>query len=106
MIDKQKQRLEELKKTSNDPKLSHLFEEMARLEIMLDDLRDAELYRRNPNNPTQIKVEPAFYLYHKTLSAYKEIVRVLLKSCDDNGETSPLRDYLNNLKSRDTEEFD
>lgn len=101
MIDKQKQRLEELKKTSNDPKLSHLFEEMARLEIMLDDLRDVELYRRNPNNPTQIKVEPAFHLYHKTLSAYKEVVRVLLKSCDDSSEESPLRAYLKSIKSAD-----
>ena len=98
-----KNRLEELKKTSSDPKLTVIFEEMVRLESILEDLRGVELYRRNPNNPAQVKVNPAFFAYHKTLSAYKEIVRVLLTKCDDSNEESPLRAYLNQLSERRNE---
>ena len=103
MEEKYEKRLEELKKTSNDPKLSKLFEEMVKLEAELDDLSGVEKYRRNPNNPKQIKVDPAFYAYHKTLSAYKEIVRVLLGKCDDGEEESPLRAYLKELSERRNE---
>lgn len=99
MIDKQKKRLEELKKTSTDPKLQKLFEEMVKLERDLDELEGVEKYRRNPNNPAQIKVDPAFYAYHKTLSAYKEIVRVLLTKCDDGEDESPLRAYFKMLNT-------
>lgn len=94
MIDKQKKRLEELKKTSKDPKLQKLFEEMVKLEQELDDLSGVEKYRRNPKNPAQIKIDPAFYAYHKTLSSYKEIVRVLINKCDGGEDESPLRAYF------------
>lgn len=96
-----KNRLEELKKTSSDPKLTVIFEEMVRLESILEDLRGVELYRRNPNNPAQVKVNPAFFAYHKTLSAYKEIVRVLLNNCDTAEEDSPLRAYLKSIRERE-----
>ena len=99
MDEKYLKRLEELKKTSNDPKLQKLFEEMVKLERDLDELEGVEKYRRNPNNPAQIKVDPAFYAYHKTLSAYKEIVRVLLGKCDDGEEESPLRAYFKKLNT-------
>lgn len=97
MSEENKKRLEELKKTSNDAKLQKLFEEMVRLENTLDDLKECEMYRRNPNNPAEIKINPAFYAYHKTLGAYKEIIRVLLSNCEETTEESPLRAYLKTL---------
>lgn len=103
MTEKYEKRLEELKKNSNDPKLQKLFEEMVKLEAELDDLSGVEKYRRNPKNPKQIRVEPAFYAYHKTLSQYKEIVRVLLGKCDESEEESPLRAYLKQLSERRNE---
>lgn len=99
MDEKYQKRLEELKKTSNDPKLQKLFEEMVKLEQELDDLSGVEKYRRNPKNPAQIKIDPAFYAYHKTLSQYKEIVRVLLTKCDDGEDESPLRAYFKKLNT-------
>ena len=103
MIDKQKQRLEELKKSVKDLKVERLLVEMVNLESELDELEGVEKYRHNPNNPKQIKIDPAFYAYHKTLGAYKEIVRVLLTKCDDGDEESPLRAYLNQLSERRNE---
>ena len=103
MIDKQKQRLEELRKNVKDPKVERLLVEMVKLEADLDELEGVEKYRHNPNNPAQIKVDPAFYAYHKTLGAYKEIVRVLLTKCEGADEESPLRAYLNQLSERRNE---
>lgn len=103
MTDKQKQRFEELRKNVKDPKVERLLVEMVNLESELDELEGVEKYRHNPNNPAQIKVDPAFYAYHKTLGAYKEIVRVLLTKCDDGDEESPLRTYLNQLSKRRNE---
>ena len=103
MTDKQKQRLEELRKNVKDPKVERLLVEMVNLESELDELEGVEKYRHNPNNPKQIKIDPAFYAYHKTLGAYKEIVRVLLTKCDDGDEESPLRTYLNQLSERRNE---
>lgn len=103
MTDKQKQRFEELRKNVKDPKVERLLVEMVNLESELDELEGVEKYRHNPNNPKQIKINPAFYAYHKTLGAYKEIVRVLLTKCDDGDEESPLRAYLNQLSERRNE---
>lgn len=103
MTDKQKQRFEELRKNIKDPKVERLLVEMVNLESELDELEGVEKYRHNPNNPKQIKIDPAFYAYHKTLGAYKEIVRVLLTKCDDSDEESPLRAYLNQLSERRNE---
>lgn len=99
MTEAAEKRLAELKSTSSDPKLHQLFEEMVQLEIELDDLKQCEKYRRNPKNPAQVKINPAFYAYHKTLSAYKEIVRVIMANSNEGGETSPLREYLSKLRN-------
>ena len=49
-----------------------------------------------------MKISPAFYAYHRTLSSYKEIVRVLSKiSGESEEDISPLRQYLNGLNSDD-----
>lgn len=103
MLEKYEKRLNELKKSVKDPKVERLLVEMVNLESELDELEGVEKYRHNPNNPKQIKIDPAFYAYHKTLGAYKEIVRVLLTKCDDGDEESPLRAYLNQLSERRNE---
>lgn len=103
MLEKYEKRLNELKKSVKDPKVERLLVEMVNLESELDELEGVEKYRHNPNNPKQIKINPAFYAYHKTLGAYKEIVRVLLTKCDDGDEESPLRTYLNQLSERRNE---
>ena len=103
MLEKYEKRLNELKKSVKDPKVERLLVEMVNLESELDELEGVEKYRHNPNNPKQIKINPAFYAYHKTLGAYKEIVRVLLTKCDDGDEESPLRAYLNQLSERRNE---
>lgn len=93
-------RTDELAAFAKDPKTRRLVSEMIRLETELDALSPDRMphYRVNPNNPAQMKVTPAFYAYHKTLSAYKEIVRVLLKAAGgDGGEVSPLRAYLDSI---------
>ena len=103
MLEKYENRLNELRKSVKDPKVERLLVEMVKLEADLDELEGVEKYRHNPNNPKQIKIDPAFYAYHKTLGAYKEIVRVLLTKCDDGDEESPLRAYLNQLSERRNE---
>ena len=103
MLEKYEKRLEELRKNVKDPKVDRLLTEMVKLEADLDELDGVEKYRRNPKNPAQIKIDPAFYAYHKTLGAYKEIVRVLLTKCEGADEESPLRAYLNQLSERRNE---
>lgn len=103
MLEKYEKRLEELRKNVKDPKVERLLVEMVNLESELDELDGVEKYRHNPNNPAQIKVDPAFYAYHKTLGAYKEIVRVLLTKCEGADEESPLRAYLKELNERRNE---
>lgn len=95
-MDREKQ-LAELRK---DPKLARLVDEMLRLEGDLDELVKLPKMRKNPNDKTQVKLSPAFYAYHRTLSTYKEIVRVLSKiSGSDENEISPLREYLNRVNN-------
>lgn len=101
MIDKQNQRLEELKKIVKDKRLEYLVVKMVDLEQMLDQLSEAEKIHQNPNNPAQVKISQAFFAYHKTLGAYKECVKLLLSKTDDDSEESPLREYLRKVKNKD-----
>ena len=95
-MDREKQ-LAELRK---DPKLTRLVDEMLRLENDLDELEKLPKLRTNPKDKTKVKLSPAFYAYHRTLSSYKEIVRVLSKiSGSDENEISPLREYLNRVNN-------
>lgn len=96
-------RFEELKKAVNDARLNKLLEEMVRLEIELDKLGKTEMLHYNPADASQVKIRPAFYAYHKTLSAYKECVKLLVKQAEETEAESPLREYLKKIKSRDTE---
>ena len=79
-------RLEELRKLNNDSRFQALLVDMVELECQLDDLRQLPKYRVNPNNSAEVKISPAFYAYQKSLSAYKEIVKVLIKSTQGDDE--------------------
>jgi hypothetical protein len=94
-------RLEELRKLNNDTRVQALIVDMVELECQLDDLRQLPKYRVNPNNSAEVKISPAFYAYQKSLSAYKEIVKVLIKSTQgDDEEISPLREYLKTIEGK------
>ena len=103
MNDKEKaERLEKLRKLNDDIRVQALIVDMVELECQLDDLRKFPKYRVNPKNAAEMKVSPAFYAYQKTLSTYKELVKLLIKSTDDSSEEdSPLRAYLKTLKGKD-----
>lgn len=104
MADKYENRLKELKKAANDARLDKLLEEMVNLERELDALNSVKKFRLNlDNEKNPIKISPAFYAYHKTLSAYKECMKLIIKQVDDTEEESPLRQYLNSIKTRDSE---
>lgn len=103
MEDKYSKRLKELKNAANDPSLNKLLEEMVNLEKDLDALSTVEKYRLNPEAKTPIKISPAFYAYHKTLSAYKECMKLIIKQTGEIEEESPLRSYLKGLKNRDSD---
>lgn len=90
-------RIKQLKELATDIKTSRLIEEMIDLEKELDELKQFEFYKVNPKNKAQMKTTDAFYAYQKCLSAYKEIVKLLIKETG-NSETSPLREYLQKLK--------
>jgi hypothetical protein len=92
-------REEQLRALATDVKTAQLIEEMILLEKQLDDLKQVDFYRVHPKDKSKIKISPAFYAYHKCLAAYKEIVKLLLKTMGD-GEESPLRQYLNELRGR------
>lgn len=94
------ERIKKLRELATDIKTSQLIEEMIVLEQKLDELKQVDFYRFNPKDKSQVKISPAFYAYHKCLSAYKEIVKLLLVEMG-NSETSPLREYLQKLRSRE-----
>lgn len=92
-------RLNELKKSVSDPSVEKLLEKMVVLEADMEVLESVPRYRVNPKNPTQVRIEPAFFAYQKTLGAYKEIVKLVLKAAGGaDTETSPLREYLKSQK--------
>lgn len=98
MMDRKKQ----LEKLRSDPKLSRLVDEMLNLEHDLDELEKLPKIKHHPKDPEKVKISPAFYAYHRTLSSYKEIVRVLSKiSGESEDDISPLRQYLNGLNNDD-----
>ena len=96
---KNEERIARLRELATDVKTTQLIEEMILLEEKLDDLKQLEFYRVNPKNKSQVKISPAFYAYHKCLSAYKEIVKLLIVETG-SGENSPLREYLKKIKER------
>ncbi|MCR4640134.1 hypothetical protein [Ruminococcus sp.] len=99
MITNREERNNKLRKLATDVKTAQLIEEMITLEDQLDILKQKDFYKENPKNKAQIKVSPAFYAYHKCLSAYKECIKLLVATTG-SGETSPLREYLKSLREK------
>ena len=78
-----------------NPALKPLLNHMDSLEAQLKVLEAAPKFRVNPNNPEQQKILPAFYAYTKTLSAYKECLKLILAAEKGNEEDeSPLRQFV------------
>ena len=78
-----------------NPALKPLLAHMDSLEAQLKVLETAPKFKVNPNNPEQQKILPAFYAYTKTLSAYKECLKLILAAEKGNEEDeSPLRKFV------------
>ena len=78
-----------------NPALKPLLVHMDSLEAQLKVLESAPKIKINPNNPEQQKILPAFYAYTKTLSAYKECLKLILAAEKGNEEDeSPLRQFV------------
>ena len=78
-----------------NPALKPLLAHMDSLEAQLKVLEAAPKFKVNPNNPEQQKILPAFYAYTKTLSAYKECLKLVLAAEKGNEEDeSPLRNFV------------
>lgn len=78
-----------------NPALKPLLNHMDSLEAQLKVLEAAPKFKVNPNNPEQQKILPAFYAYTKTLSAYKECLKLILAAEKGNEEDeSPLRQFV------------
>lgn len=81
----------------NDIKLLPLVDDMVYLEGELDRLRDLPKIMVHPKDPSKQKATPAAKLYKEYLQQYVNVVKVLIKSSDDDGseEESPLRKWMN-----------
>ena len=86
---------EEAEEQEVNPALKPLLVHMDSLEAQLKVLESAPKIKINPNNPEQQKILPAFYAYTKTLSAYKECLKLILAAEKGNEEDeSPLRQFV------------
>jgi hypothetical protein len=96
-------RLAELLKLSDDITIRPLFEKMVLLEEHMEKLEALPWIRVNPRDTTQQKSTPAFFEHQKTLSQYKELVKIVCKVCGnfEPEEESPLRVYMKKLNERD-----
>lgn len=81
----------------NDIKLLPLVDDMVYLEGELDRLRDLPKIMVHPKDPSKQKATPAAKLYKEYLQQYVNVVKVLIKSADDDGaeDESPLRKWMN-----------
>jgi len=78
-----------------------LIDEIAFLEDQLKELRRYPFLAVNPKNPQQQRSTPAAKQYKEMLQQYSGCVKILISVIDNKGgkETSPLREYLNAMKT-------
>ena len=81
---------------------SKLIEDIVFLEIRLEELKKLPFIEVNPKNPIQQRPTPAAKQYKELLQQYNNCLKILLSAAKKDGveQTSPLREYLNSLKSR------
>lgn len=80
---------------------AQLIDEIAFIEMRLRDLRQYPFITVNPKNPAQQKPTAAAKQYKELLQQYNNCIKILLGVLGkiDTAEISPLREYLNRLKS-------
>ena len=81
-----------------------LVRELAELEDRIEGIKALPLIRVHPEDPSIQKATPAGRLYQSLLGRQTDIVRMLLRQLNrdgDDGEDSPLRQYLKSLEARD-----
>lgn len=90
--------LDDAAKTTTAP----LIGEIVFIENQLNQLRQYPFIDVNPKNPLQQRPTPAAKQYKEFLQQYNNCIKILLSVLGkiENGETSPLREYLTRLRSR------
>ena len=78
-----------------------LIDEVVFIENQLRELRKYPFISVNPKNPAQQKPTPAAKQYKELLQQYNNCIKIFLSvtNKENDGETSPLREYLNKLRS-------
>lgn len=73
-----------------------MLEDLAFIECQLSELRKLPFIRVNPNDPSQQKATPAAKMYKELLQQYNNCIKIMLGVLGkiDNGDISPLREYL------------
>lgn len=80
-----------------------LIDDIIFIEGQLEELRKYPLIQVNPKNPTQQKRTESAKLYKELLQQYNNCIKIMLGVFGDKeaAETSPLREYLQKLRSRE-----
>lgn len=104
------QKLFEIARTAGEEeKAAELVEDIAFLELRLQELRNLPFLRIDPNNPERQKPTPAAKQYKELLQQYNNSLKLFCKLCGDLKEDeaeSPLRKWLNGRKKREDEDMD
>lgn len=89
--------LDDAAKTTTAP----LLDDIVFLETHLKVLREYPFIKVNPKDPTQQKPTYAAKQYKELLQQYNNCIKILLGVLGkiENAETSPLREYLNRMRS-------
>ena len=80
---------------------AQLIDEIIFIEQRLKELRNYPFISINPANPTKQKPTAAAKQYKELLQQYNNCIKILLSvtNKNENGDTSPLRDYLKKIKN-------
>lgn len=90
--------LDNAAKTTTAP----LIGEIVFIEERLTELKQYPFIMVNPKNPAQQKPTPAAKQYKEFLQQYNNCIKILLGVLGkiENAETSPLREYLNQMRAK------
>lgn len=80
-----------------------LIDDIVFIEGQLVELRKYPFIKVNPKDPSQQRATPAAKQYKELLQQYNNCIKILLGVLGkvENAETSPLREYLQKLRSRE-----
>lgn len=82
--------------------IGRVIQEIVFLEDQLDNLRQLPFIEVNPKNISQQRPTPAAKQYKEFLQQYNNCIKVVLSALGkvENTETSPLREYLQKMRSQ------